>query len=495
MIIDRGTALPEESFAKNVIDRVTSVSVAFMGLTVQCAQCHDHKFDPITQKDFYSLSGFFNNIDAQPETSGGANRGFQEPYIYLGSSGERSKLKKMSSRISHLKGLQRNAKGTEEKTKIQRELSTLVKQHRQLESTIPKAMVMRERKDVRTTYVLDRGQYDSPGEQVERNTPSFLPKLKVQGKVATRMDLAEWFVDPANPLTARVAVNRVWQQFFGVGLVKTSDDFGNQGDVPSHPILLDNLAIGFIDSGWDFKALIKQIVMSKTYRQSSVASFEQFKSDPDNRLLSRGSRFRLDAEMIRDQILATSGLLSKKMYGPSVKPPQPKGLWRAVSMIGEVYQPDSGESTRRRSLYTFWKRSMPPPQMTILNAPLRDSCVARRERTNTPTQALLLLNEPEYLNAAKHLAFKVLQQPEQKRIEFAWETVTAQLPDNKELAILQSLLADLKGTYSANPTLIDGMLSDFDLAKYMNETEKVELSAWTIVANTLFNLDITKNRN
>jgi hypothetical protein len=300
--------------------------------------------------------------------------------------------------------------------------------------------------------------------------------------------------------------------------VKTSEDFGNQGDVPSHPQLLEHLAVSFVDSGWDIKALIKQIVMSKTYRQSSVATPEQFKADAENRLLARGSRYRLDAEMIRDQILATSGMLSKKMYGPSVKPPQPEGLWKAVSMIGEHYEADAGEAIRRRSVYTFWKRSMPPPQMTILNAPLRDACVARRERTNTPTQALLLLNEAEYLKAAGQLAAIVLQQPADQRLDYVWETVTARLPDEKEKNESQNLLADLNEKYLADPSLANQICESLTLAgeqppakdepspdaedelstdaeDELSPDARAELAAWTVLTSVLYNLDITKTKD
>ena len=521
LIIDRGTALPEESFSKNVIDRVTATSTAFLGLTVQCAQCHDHKFDPITQKDFYSMAAFFNNIDAKPETvsGNGPKLGFQPPFISLGTAQQKERIKAFNQDIAKLRRELKDAtakaktleaeneapddeapaKEDSEKvspeetlvTKLTAELKALEKERDQFDRTVPKAMVMKEREKVRPTFVLERGQYDAPGEEVQRNTPGFLPPMKTTGQVPTRMDLAEWFVDSKNPLTARVAVNRIWQQFFGVGLVKTSEDFGNQGEVPSHPDLLEHLAVSFVDSGWDIKALVKQIVMSKTYRQSSVATPEQFRADAENRLLSRGCRYRLDAEMIRDQILATSGLLSEEMYGPSVKPPQPDGLWQAVSMIGERYKADSGVAIRRRSVYTFWKRSMPPPQMTILNAPMRDACIARRERTNTPTQALLLLNEAEYLKAAGQLAAIVLQQPSGQRLDCAWETVTARLPDENEKAESEKLIADLQDKYSANPALADQLCESLTISP----DAKAEFSAWTVFCSMLYNLDITKTKD
>ncbi len=504
LIIDRGTALPEESFTKNVIDRVTSVGTTFMGMTVHCAQCHDHKYDPITQKDFYSLFAFFNNIDAEPETNGRPKYGLQPPYISLAPPEQDAELEELNQQLADLEAKVKLAKEaadseTEPERKgelnnqlksLEQERNTVKGKRNELDRTIPRAMVMKERTEMRPTFMLVRGQYDSPGQQVERDTPGFLPPLKKTGQVASRMDLAEWLVDPQHPLTARVAVNRIWQQFFGVGLVKTSEDLGAQGEVPSHPELLDHLAISFVESGWDIKALVKQIVMSKTYRQSSRSTPAQFNHDPENRMLGRGSRYRLDAEMIRDQILATSGLLSEKMYGPSVKPPQPDGLWKAVTMIGERFQPDKGESIYRRSLYTYWKRAMPPPQMTILNAPNRDACIARRERTNTPSQALLLLNEPEYLKAARQLALKVLQQDHQQRIAFAWETVTSKMPDDKETAMMKALLSDLTVKYQQNPNLTEESCRGVEVA----DAAKPELAAWTMAVNLLYNLDITKTR-
>ena len=341
---------------------------------------------------------------------------------------------------------------------------------------------------------MDRGQYDSPGEQVKRATPAFLPPLKMKGEAASRLDLAEWFVDPQHPLTARVAVNRVWQQFFGVGLVKTSEDFGTQGEVPSHPELLDLLAVSFVESGWDIKALVKQIVMTRTYRQTSLAAPERFSKDPENRLLARASRFRMDAEMVRDQILLSSGLLVEKLYGRSVKPPQPDGLWQSVTMTGERFTPDTGDEIYRRSLYTFWKRAMPPPQMTILNAPIRDACTARRERTNTPTQALLLLNESEYMKAARTLANTVLESdglsaPE--RVTLAYETVTSKIPDASEQQVYLTLIEDLEAHYRSQPALADELCSGLEVP---NPEARAQLSAWTVLVNTLYNLDITKTR-
>lgn len=492
LIIDRGTALPEESFAKNVIDRVTSVGTAFLGLTVHCAQCHDHKYDPITQKDFYALSAFFNNLDAPAETVASPKNGLQAPFITLGSDEDKEKPDEWNRQLGELDKQIKMAKNDETKEHLQSQKTKIQKERDSFVFSVPHAMVMKERDEVRPTFILNRGEYDSPGEQVQRNTPQFLPPLKPTGEIPSRMDLADWFVDPENPLTARVAVNRFWQQFFGVGLVKTSEDLGNQGEVPSHPALLDYLAVNFVESGWDVKALMKHIVMSSTYRQSSIATPEIYQADSENRLLARGSRYRLDAEMIRDQILATSGLLSKKQFGPSVKPPQPDGLWKAVSMIGERYQSDRGESANRRSVYTFWKRSMPHPQLTILNAPFRDACTARRERTNTPLQALLLLNEPEYMKAAVQLASQTLALPIDQRIDFIWETVTAMQPDEGEKSGIQELVEDLISKYEQEPELADELCGD---ANPSDDVDRSELAAWTIVGNLLYSLDITKTKN
>jgi hypothetical protein len=508
LIIDIGTALPEESFFKNVVDRTTAVGTAFMGLTVHCAMCHDHKYDPLTQRDFYSLYAFFNNIDAKPETTRAPKNGLQPPFVSLATPAQQSELGELEAQLARqtkeIETAKKSAEGEldpEKKKQLlalvkdrETEKNALAGEKTRLQQAMPHAMVMRERKEIRPAHIMKRGQYDDPGEPVTRDTPDFLPSLKMAGETATRMDLAEWFVDPENPLTSRVAVNRFWQQFFGVGLVKTSEDLGAQGEVPSHPELLDYLAVSFIESGWDIKKLVREIVTSKTYRQSSVAAPEHHAEDPENRLLARGSRYRMDAEMIRDQILATSGLLSPTVDGPSVKPPQPDGLWQAVTMTGERFRPDRGEDIYRRSVYTYWKRAMPPPQMTILNAPIRDACTARRERTNTPSQALLLLNENEYFKAARALAHEALSisdATQEQRLDHVYETVTSRLPDEKERATLSGLLADLKAAYVETPALANELTAGLDAA---SAGDKAELAAWTVVVNTLYNLDITKTR-
>lgn len=602
LIIDVGTALPEESYTKNVIDRVTAVGTAFMGLTVQCALCHDHKYDPISQKDFFALFAFFNNIDAGPETGGRQGfdfeNGLQKPYIFLDEGKEKEPAvtkagtpfwiwkegkvttEKVSFRKSfelkekplhaiikttcdnslnlHINGKKIGnvkdwqqplaidvakflKKGKNEilvkaanegdiggfilsfesdKLSFVSDKSWEVSQDNKKWSSATEisehgaqpwgkvldnlstgnrraAMVMKERKDVRPAHILIRGQYDKLGEKVERGTPSFLPPLKKKNDLASRMDFAEWLVAKENPLTARVAVNRFWQQFFGVGLVKTSEDFGAQGEVPSHPELLDYLTVKFVESGWDIKALVKHIVTSKTYRLSSIASETEFKRDPENRQLARGSRFRMDSEMIRDQILATSGLLNPEMYGKSVKPPQPAGLWKSVNMpssFPRLYKADTGDKIYRRSVYTFWKRGMPPPQMSIFNAPTRAECVARRERTNTPLQALLMFNEKEYLKASRNLAQKALSHSgstDQQKLSMIYETITSKEADNNELNILNSLIKELYNSYLENQKLADDMCKGIKLD---SKEAKAKLAAWTMAVSSIYNLDIVKTR-
>ena len=532
MIIDRGTMLPEESHARNVIDRVTSVGTAFMGLTVGCAVCHDHKYDPISSREFYQLYAFFNNIDANPETGGRSGndfkRGLQKPYIELPSPEQQKAREKLLAKTVALdkqlaelkvamqnmakeKGAETSAanKTSEEEEAAEKKTAEHQQEIKQLETKrnelraelsklemlIPAAMIMKERSDIRPAHMMIRGAYDDLGEQVERGTPAFLPPMpEISGRPKSRMDLANWFVSDEHPLTARVAVNRFWQQLFGVGIVKTAEDIGAQGEWPSHPDLLNYLASQFVSSNWDVKSLIKEMVMSETYRQTSQATPEQYKSDPENRLLARGSRYRLDAEVIRDQILATSGVLSSKMGGKSVKPPQPEGLWKSVSLPSSYpsrYVPDSGEQVVRRSVYTFWKRGLPPPQMTILNAPTREDCTARRERTNTPLQALLLMNEQQYMKAAQQLAVQALNWKEEGRLSAVYETITGKVPDTREQEILQKAFDDFEAFYQERPALSEAFADKNTDDKHSPHA----IAAWAMIINTIYNLDITKTRS
>ena len=369
----------------------------------------------------------------------------------------------------------------------------------ELNGRIATTLVMEEREEPRGAYVLNRGAYDQPGDQVQPGTPGILPPLKADAP-PNRLALAEWLVDPAHPLTARVTVNRLWQQVFGQGMVRTSEDFGSQGDPPSHPELLDWLASDFVSNGWDIKAVMKQIVTSSTYRQSSSGTAESRERDGMNRLYSRGPRFRLDAEGIRDQALALGGLLQPTVGGPSVKPPQPDGLWKAVGYVGsntDTFVSDQEpEKTHRRSLYTFLKRTAPAPQMSILDAPSREACTVRRERTNTPMQALMLMNDPQYVEAARAFAKRVLTEggdTVEERIAFAFEVATARLPRASEASVLTETLATHLAQMAENTEAARELAAVGETA-LAEETDAAELAAWTMVANLLLNLDEVVNK-
>ena len=645
LIIDQGTALPEESLHKNVVDRVEAFGTIFLGLTVQCAQCHDHKYDPITREDYYQLYAFFNNFGGAAETIKEPERGLQPPFIDLttpkqekvlaqfdgryraleyelssierrqdSSKGWPSKFEKVSvpwiwsssatesgsvefetsftltelpstamarfvgmgeataslngtylgealslndgvaaelsdllmvgentitAKASGSKGfafileysmgeetktltsnsdwMARSRDGSswssaievhdpdhesewttqvrsEEVLKLQRQIVKLKRDRQAYYHTIPGAMIMSEMDPPRQAYMLIGGAYDVPGDPVERNTPAFLPPLKKKNGLYSRMDLAEWLVSREHPLTARVAVNRFWQQIFGVGLVKTSEDLGAQGEWPSHPELLDHLAVTFMDSGWDVKKLFRTILLSSTYKQSSDANSDAYIEDPENRRLARASRYRLDAEVIRDQILAVSGQLNKRMYGKSVRPPQPPGLWEMVNMVANrPYIPDGGDNIYRRSLYTFWRRAMPPPQMTIMNAPSREYCLPRRERTNTSLQALLMMNEEEYFKAAQACAKQTLEETDDldKGLSLTYEKITSQLPANDRLELMKETFADFYDIYKNDRALTESLTPELGGTEF---NKRVELAAWTMMTHSLLNLELAKVR-
>jgi mono/diheme cytochrome c family protein len=365
--------------------------------------------------------------------------------------------------------------------------------------SIPTTMIMRELDPPRPAHVLIRGVYDKPGERVAAGVPSALPPLPMgegqgqdQGQRPDRRALARWLVDPANPLTARVAVNRLWQMVFGVGFVKTAEDFGVQGERPSHPELLDWLALEFVRSGWDVKGLLRTIVTSATYRQSSQGSPELHRRDPENRLLARGPRFRLSAEMIRDQALAVSGLLVERIGGPSVRPYQPAGLWKELTGA-EDYRPDTGPGLYRRSLYTFWKRTVAPPSMVTFDAAGRETCSVREVRTNTPLQALTLLNDVTYVEAARVLAERVLFEGgphAEARVEYAMRLVTGRPPVPRERTVLAEGLRAYQARYDHDPDTARQLINN-GAASPSAAIDPRELAAYTALANLILNLDET----
>jgi cytochrome c553 len=347
-------------------------------------------------------------------------------------------------------------------------------------------------------FILARGAYDKPGEKVEATTPPALHPMPA-GAPKNRLGLAEWLVDPANPLTARVTVNRFWQEVFGQGIVATPEDFGVMGAQPSHPELLDWLAVEFRESGWDVKKLFKLMLMSATYRQAAVTTPEKLEKDRGNVLLSRGPRFRMDAEMVRDYALAASGLLSEKMYGPSTKPYQPQGIWDIVGLPGgdtRNYVQDKGENLYRRTLYNFWKRMAPPPNLEALNAPSREVCTVRRERTNTPLAALVTLNDPQFVEAARHLAQNALTAgngEEAKVIDFIAQRVLCRPVNDKERVIISASARQLLTYYKSKPDDAQALIAVGE-SKADDKLDVAELAAWTMVCNQVLNLDEVLNK-
>ncbi len=367
----------------------------------------------------------------------------------------------------------------------------------ELEKAIPTTMVMEDRAEVRPTHILIRGEYDQLGDLVEPAVPAALNDWPA-GAPPNRLGLAQWLVADENPLTARVAVNRAWQRYFGVGLVKTSDDFGVQGERPSHPELLDWLARSFIESGWDSKALERLIVTSATYRQASRIRTELADRDPENRLLARGPRYRLEAEQIRDSALAASGLLVEVLGGPSVKPYQPEGLWRDVAYGGgglrytaQEYIQEHGSALYRRSLYTFWKRAAAPPGMLLFDAPNRDVCTAQRGQSNTPLQALVLMNDIQYVEAARAIASRVMEEAGSdtgERIAHATMLVLSRSPRAAEASALRRLVEAQQADYRSDPAAARALVETGE-STYNQELDPVELATWTMVASALLNTD------
>lgn len=405
-ITQEGGVIDEEYRVEYVADRAITTSKALMGITVECARCHDHKYDDVSQKEFFSLYSFFNNIEEKGRIEYGET---PAPFITI------------------------------DKKIVANELPFI-----HLPDSISKVelMVMKEVENLRKTYTLSRGQYDAQDQEVNPGTPVRILPFE-QKFPKNRLGLAQWFFDDNNPLTARVVVNRFWQQFFGAGLVTTPEDFGNQGARPTHPELLDWLAVTFQQNDhWDVKTFVKRLVMSATYRQSSSASKKAIANDPTNALLSHYPRQKLSAEMIRDNALKTSGLLNATIGGPSVKPHQPEGLWEETTSGQGLtrYQPDGGVNRFRRSLYTFWKRTVPPPNMITFDAPTRDLCTVERQKTSTPLQSLILLNDPQFYHAAKAVVTKINNQNNAasaiEKIQSLFRSITLRRPSQEELILL-----------------------------------------------------------
>lgn len=461
---EEGGVIEEEYRIEYLVDKTKTYSLAALGLTVECAQCHDHKYDPVSQKDYYRLLAFFNNT---PE---------------VGYEGDVSVSKPAKHPLMEI---------------TDHDLEGVLSFIRKLESDTMIVSVMDELDTPRKTYVLNRGQYNSPAEEVVAQPLAAVMAFDTAAFPRNRLGLARWTVSRDNPLTARVFVNRLWQEIFGQGIVKTSGDFGMQGEIPSHPELLDWLAVDFMENGWDIKRLLKKIVTSSTYRQSAVASSEKLEKDPDNIYLSRAPRFRLPAEFVKDLVLASSGLLVHKAGGPSVKPYQPDGLWEAATSgrgVLATYRQDKGEDLYRRGMYTFIKLTLPPPSLMIFDGSNRDQCEVRRSQTNTPLQALVMMNDPTALEAARVLAEKLAYEntsPE-AAVEKAFRLIVCRKPSDQEKKILTDYYNEQLASYRAGSLDPKAVLGAGEYS-HLN-VDKYTAAALANVIQTIYNLEesITK---
>jgi hypothetical protein len=505
MVNFEGGADPDEYHTKYVIDRVTTTATVWLGTTIGCAECHDHKYDPFTQREFYRLYAFFNNV---PERGLDGQKDNPVPSIRVPTRSYRERKAALrKQRLALDERLRRAVSKAMPDCDVDDlpagVLAALDKEEKQLqraeaalESGLPSVMVMEEMPRPRDTFVLVRGNFQHKGEKVTPGVPGVLARLP-RGMKADRLALAKWLVRPDHPLTARVTVNRYWEQLFGTGLVKTGEDFGSQGDWPSHPELLDWLATEFVANGWDVKAFLKTLVTSATYRQSSRVMRLHLAKDPENRLLARGARFRLPAEAVRDNALAVSGLLNRKLGGPSVRPYQPPGLWEQLAFGGafssQTYVQSSGPDLYRRGLYTYWKRSLPHPTLVTFDAPNREVCTDRRPRTNTPLQALVLLNDPIYVECARVLGQRVLRESgadTSARLTYAFKLCTARPPRPAELPILRALYEKQRLRYGRDRAAALRLVGVGESPRPA-DLDVAELAAWTAVGNVLLNLDET----
>ena len=534
---EEGGAQPKEYTAKYAADRVRNTSVAWLGLTMGCCECHNHKYDPLTARDFYSLQAFFADVAeravgrqdqtpvAVPEQEqqlaridqqlGPLRNDFHKStpeldaeFAKWAAAGEAAGLPKDVAEMLKIEEPKRTAEQKEKLVKhfrsvtpllttLRNQIADLEQQREAVTKTIPVTLVSLAVAP-RTVRLLPRGNWlDDSGEVLEPATPASLNPLGVKDRRATRLDLARWMTSPENPLVARVFVNRLWKLCFGQGLVKSVEDFGTQGEWPSHPELLDWLAVEFRDSGWNVKHLHKLLVMSHTYQQTSKIAAKLRDVDPGNRLLARQGRFRLDAEFVRDNALAVSGLLSRTVGGPSVKPYQPRGYWANLNFPTREWENDRGENQYRRGVYTYWCRTFPQPSLVAFDAPSREECVVDRTRSNTPLQALVLLNDPTYVEAARVLAGRMLREggaSERERLTFAFRQALNRSPQDEEVKLLTELVHKHRQETTNDKAAAEGLLKTGD-APLPDGIDHTELAAWTSAARAILNLHETITRN
>ncbi|NHE57560.1 PSD1 and planctomycete cytochrome C domain-containing protein [Cyclobacterium plantarum] len=459
-ITEEGGIVDEEYRVMYVTDRTNTFGKALIGITMECAGCHDHKYDPVSQKEYYQLYSFFNNIREKGIESvvGGPETYAKRPFMEI-----------TDEDVNAILGFINKP-----------DTSQLI------------VSIMGELDSARTSYVLERGSYEAHGETVTPGTPESILAFNPEFE-RNRLGLAKWLFDQKNPLTARVFVNQIWQEIFGKGIVATPGDFGMQGELPSHPELLDWLALDFMENGWDIKRLVRQMVTSATYKQSAVIDDEKMEHDPENIFLSRAPRYRLKAEFVRDLILSSSGLLDATLGGPSVKPYQPSGLWEGATSgrgILSVYKQDHGKDLYRRGLYNFIKRTVPPPAMTLFDASNRDQCEVERLITNTPLQALVMLNDPTMLEASRVLAGKLLKEntTAEQNIMKAFRMIVCRFPEQREMEVL---IKYHRG--QLNTMLNENAKALLNVGEYPFEEDldPVEWASLMQVISTIYNLEET----
>lgn len=475
MTNDEGGTDNEEFRVAAVKDRVDTTMQVWMGLTMGCAKCHSHKYDPISQADYYSFYAFFNQTED-------ADRGDDAPLAVTPTAEQKKKIAELEAAV---KSLQEKAKGENASKELTEKLQTAQKALADARKAIPKTPVMKElpKNKRRKTTIHQRGNFLDPGEAVEEAVPQVFGSLPKDAP-KNRLGVARWLVQKDNPLTSRVMVNRVWARLFGTGIVETEEDFGTQGLPPSHPELLDWLAVDFRENGWSLKKLLRTIVLSSTYRQSTKVDEKRRELDPRNRLLSRGARFRLSAEVVRDQALFVSGLLTEQLGGPSVMPPQPGGIWKSTYNT-QKWKNAVGPQRYRRGLYTYWKRTSPYPSMLTFDASSREVCQIRRIRTNTPLQALVLLNDPAFVEAAGALAARMEKASDElnRQVAHGFRLTLIRPPTVEERRVLVELYRSLTDDYQhdkdASATLVKAA------------GNRSRDAAMIAVANVLLNLDET----
>ncbi len=547
MFNGEGGRIAEETRVENVFDRVETTATVWLGMTFTCARCHDHKYDPILQKDYFALYDIFNQMSETGSASGGGGRsGAIAPVLDMSTEAERERVKKATAKVEEVAkeveafelikfprpegkpliespaaaALPGNLPATHAKVEPRRRnlngllealphfrdtdkdpaYTALLQKHiaavrarDNANNNITRVMIMDQLATPRDTFMLNKGNYESKTDvKVEGAIPSMFAKRGATGGEAparlNRLDLARWLVSPANPLAARVTVNRAWQAFFGIGLVKTAEDFGVQSEPPSHPELLDWLATEFVARGWDMKAVHRLIVTSATYRQDSRVTAALHERDPENRLLARGPRYRLPSWMLRDQALAAAGLLTEKAGGPAVNPYQPEGIWEEATFGKKTYKQDHGAALYRRSLYVFWRRIVGPT--TFFDAGARQVCTVKVARTNTPLHALVTLNDPAYVEAARVLAqgVSVAAETDAGRIEYAFRVLAARRPAAQEAAVLLARLGKLRAQFAADPAAAEKLAAVGEAARPAT-FDAVEHAAWTALCSLMMNLD------